>query len=209
MVKRFVVPALIACIAAASLAAQEADAGLFGRMTEVMSLAIEDPDYLAKALDISVEEAEQLQELQRSAREERRLAKAEIEVLRAQISRILVENDPDLAEVEKLLREALEWELASRMTEIRTDVRMREILGDRQWARFVRSERLLEELQSMRWRELAQDQLRHLQDEFLEREKDFVLDRLESIRRRMDPEDRELRRRIEELERELSRRGRR
>jgi hypothetical protein len=100
-------------------------------------------------------------------------------------------------------------ELESRMTEIRTDVKMRSILGDRRWARFVRSERLLDELDSMRWRELAHDQLERLQDEFLEREKDFVLDRLESIRRRMDPQDGDLRRRIEDLERELSRRGKR
>lgn len=85
-------------------------------------------------LDVSEDELSSITETQEKYSASRRIPQAEIEVLRAQISRELLADQPDLRDVENLIRESLEYELEIRMAQIIRELEMQEILGPRRWA---------------------------------------------------------------------------
>ncbi len=85
-------------------------------------------------LRFSEEEIEAINEVQNRFVESRRIPTAELEVLRAQISREMVEQNPDLEEIEDLIRQGIEFEIQLRMAEIRRGIELQEILGQRRWA---------------------------------------------------------------------------
>ena len=59
-----------------------------------------------------------------------REARLEIDVLRAQLRKLLYVEQVDMREVERLVRQSLEWELKERMAQIRRQVELRKLLGD-------------------------------------------------------------------------------
>jgi hypothetical protein len=83
----------------------------------------------------------------------------EIDVLRAQLRKLLFEEQVNMQEVERMLRQSLEWELKQRMAQIRRQVELRELLGDTKYARMsqaIEKRRLMQEQQERRLREEAQ-----------------------------------------------------
>lgn len=72
-------------------------------------------------------------------------ARAELNVLRAQVTRELVREEPNRAEVERLLRASLEWELTLRLAEIDRQLAIREVVGNLRWSRLARTARELRE----------------------------------------------------------------
>jgi len=66
-------------------------------------------------------------------------ARLEIDVLRAQLRKLLFaeEQKVEMREVERLLRSSLEWELKERMAQVRRQVELRRILGDRRYAHII------------------------------------------------------------------------
>jgi hypothetical protein len=85
-------------------------------------------------LRFSEDEIQAVTEVQERYAEARRIPLAELEVLRARITREMVNDDPDLREIEELIREGMEFEIRIRMAEIRREVEMQEIIGQRRWA---------------------------------------------------------------------------
>ena len=78
-----------------------------------------------------------------------REARLEIDILRAQLKKLLFQEQVNMREVERLLRQSLDWELKERMAQIRRQVELREPLGDGRYARLIdaveRRRRTLEE----------------------------------------------------------------
>lgn len=64
-------------------------------------------------------------------------ARLEVDVLKAQLRKLLFAEKVDMREVERLLRAGLEWELKERMAQVRRQVELRRILGDRRYARLL------------------------------------------------------------------------
>jgi hypothetical protein len=77
-----------------------------------------------------------------------REARLEIGVLKAQLRKLLFAENVDMGEVERLLRAGLEWELKERMAQVRRQVELRRILGDRRYARL--SEQVRERVRRQR-----------------------------------------------------------
>jgi hypothetical protein len=70
-----------------------------------------------------------------------REARLEVDLLKAQLRKLLFAENVQMPEVERLLRASLEWELKERMAQIRRQVELRRILGDRRYARLTQQVR--------------------------------------------------------------------
>ena len=118
----------------------------------------DDPQLLER-LDLSREEAQKIREIFEQTEREIREARLEIDVIRAQLRKLLFEEQVDMRQVERMLRQSLDWELKERMAQIRRQVEMRELLGDAKYARMVQAverRRALQEEQERRLREEAE-----------------------------------------------------
>jgi septal ring factor EnvC (AmiA/AmiB activator) len=62
-------------------------------------------------------------------------SRLEIEVLKAQLKKVLFQDPVDMNEVERLLRASLDWEYKLRLAQITRQVEVRQVLGDRKYAR--------------------------------------------------------------------------
>ncbi len=68
-----------------------------------------------------------------------REARAEIDVLKAELRRLLLREPVDMEQVEKQLRASLEWEYRLRLAQIRRQVDLRRLLGDETYARLMQA----------------------------------------------------------------------
>jgi hypothetical protein len=115
----------------------------------------DNPEVL-KRLDLNEQEVQKIREIFEETEKEIRQAHLEIDVLRAQLRKLLFEDQVNMREVEGMLRQSLEWELKERMAQIRRHVELRELLGDAKYARMsqtIEKRRLLQEQQERRLRE--------------------------------------------------------
>ena len=113
---------------------------------------------LWERLDLDEQEVEKIREIFEETEKEIRQARLEIDVLRAQLRKLLFQEQVNMREVERMLRQSLEWELKERMAQIRRQVELRELLGDAKYARMsqtIEKRRLLQEQQERRLREEA------------------------------------------------------
>jgi hypothetical protein len=118
----------------------------------------DNPEVLER-LDLDEEEVERIREIFERTEREIREARLEIDVLRAQLRKILFEEQVNMREVERMLRQSLDWELKERMAQIRRQVELRELLGDAKYARMsqvLERRRLLQQEQERRSREEAE-----------------------------------------------------
>ncbi|GEM_PF-2762709 len=65
------------------------------------------------------------------------LAKAEMDIYRAELKKLLLNPDVNMKDVEKILRQSMEWELKMRLAQIKREVESRKLVGDKKWARLV------------------------------------------------------------------------
>jgi hypothetical protein len=130
---------------------------LFGLLAVGLSYAQDwDDPQLLERLDLSREEAEQIREIFEQTEREIREARLEIDVIRAQLRKLLFEEQVNMRDVERMLRQSLDWELKERMAQIRRQVELRELLGDAKYARMVQAverRRAMQEEQERRLRE--------------------------------------------------------
>ncbi len=80
-------------------------------------------------------------------------------MLKAQLRKLLFEEQVNMREVERMLRQSLEWELKERLAQIRRQVELRELLGDAKYARMsqaVERRRMQQGEQERRLREEAE-----------------------------------------------------
>jgi hypothetical protein len=118
----------------------------------------DNPEVLER-LDLDKQEVEKIGEIFERTEREIREARLEIEVLRAQLRKVLFAEQVNMREVERLLRQSLDWELKERMAQIRRQVELRELLGDTKYARMTQAmerRRLMQEQQERRLREEAE-----------------------------------------------------
>jgi len=118
----------------------------------------DNPEFLER-LDLEEEEVQKIREIFEETEREIRQARLEIDVLRAQLRKVLFEEQVNMREVERMLRQSLEWELKERMAQIRRQVELRELLGDAKYARMSQAmerRRMQQEEQERRLREEAE-----------------------------------------------------
>jgi hypothetical protein len=118
----------------------------------------DNPEFLER-LDLEEEEVQRIREIFEETEREIRQARLEIDVLRAQLRKVLFEEQVNMREVERMLRQSLEWELKERIAQIRRQVELRELLGDAKYARMSQAmerRRMQQEEQERRLREEAE-----------------------------------------------------
>ena len=98
----------------------------------------DNPEILER-LDLKEAEVQETQEIFEKTEREIREARLEIDVLRAQLRKLLFQEQVDMREVERLLRQSLDWEFKERMAQIRRQVELRELLGDAKYARMTQA----------------------------------------------------------------------
>jgi Spy/CpxP family protein refolding chaperone len=86
-------------------------------------------------LGLSRQEQQQVERLIRDYRETIQESRLELEVIKAQLRRLLFDRNVDMEEVKRLLRQSLEWEYKERLAQIELQVELRKLLSEEQYAR--------------------------------------------------------------------------
>jgi len=104
------------------------------------ALAAQEPysEGLLKDLGLENEAIEEIQEIQRESAADIRLKRAELEVRKAELARLLVDDDPSLRAIERNLRDTAGIEVEVRMLEIERELAIREVVGTDRWTRIAR-----------------------------------------------------------------------
>jgi hypothetical protein len=92
---------------------------------------------LLEHFGLDAEEIEELQDTRFELEQKIQMAQAEINVYKAELAKLLISNKPDMKQIERLLRESIEWEIQIRLANIRRELAYRQALGDKNYARFV------------------------------------------------------------------------
>jgi hypothetical protein len=90
-------------------------------------------------LGLSEEQIEQARAIVERTEKRVREARAEIDVLKAELRRLLLREPVDMAQVEKQLRASLEWEYRLRLAQISRQVELRRLLGDQAYGRLMQA----------------------------------------------------------------------
>ena len=120
MMRRWIVAVLLLAVAAA---------WAFGQAGEDLQVW--------RKLGLSEEQIDQARGILESTQKSVREARAEIDVLRAELRRLLLREPVDMGQVEKQLRASLEWEYRLRLAQISRQVQLRRLLGDRDYTRLM------------------------------------------------------------------------
>ncbi len=86
------------------------------------------------ASPLTGQEREQVRAITEETARAVREAQAEIQILKARLNKELLQEQVDMNAVERLVRQAMEWEVKARLARIRREVEIRKLLGDRRWA---------------------------------------------------------------------------
>jgi hypothetical protein len=73
-------------------------------------------------------------------------SQADVKVAEATVERLLVEAQPDMAQVEKALRAGYEAQLKARLARIKAEVEVRQAIGDKKWVVLRKFARTLKDL---------------------------------------------------------------
>jgi len=96
-----------------------------------------DNPQVLKRLELGEEEMENIRGVFEQTEKEIREARLEIDILKAQLRKLLFQQQVNMREIERLLRDSLEWEMKERMAQIQRQVQLRTILGDAKYARLM------------------------------------------------------------------------
>ena len=88
---------------------------------------------LVKRFGLTEQQAEKFVAIYADSAIELAKARAEVNVQKALLARLLLDVDVSEREVEKVLRQALEAEVQVRMIQIRRELAARRLIGDRRW----------------------------------------------------------------------------
>lgn len=87
-----------------------------------------------KRLNLTDQQMEQVTKTVAQARPDLDRARAELKVVQAQLARLLLEDNPAKADIEKLVRQAQEWEFKIKMLKIDQSLKLRSVVGKDKWA---------------------------------------------------------------------------
>ncbi len=96
------------------------------------------PEQLLEELDVDESDREEIRAVQEETRKLKEETELEINLIRAQLARLLYYPDPDMREVEKQLDRSSELRLEMEKAQIRAYVRIRQILGEETWEDMLR-----------------------------------------------------------------------
>lgn len=88
-------------------------------------------------IGMSQEQITMVLRLQQEAQQRMQIANAELGVLKAQLTRELVNEHPDMNKVEKILEETLKYRLQNEMDTIKLRVRLKEEVGEENWRKIL------------------------------------------------------------------------
>jgi hypothetical protein len=109
---------------------------------------------LVKRLGLTNQQAEQFVAIYADSAADLAKARAEINVQKAVLAKLLLDVNVNDREVEKVLRQAMEAELQARLVQIRRELAARKLIGDRRW---IQLRELLRRLKAQKAREAARD----------------------------------------------------
>jgi hypothetical protein len=89
--------------------------------------------------DIKAKELDQIDKILESNEETISKARAEIQILQAKVTRLLLEKEPSLDQIKALVKDSLDWELQVRMAQIERQIAIRKVIGEERWARVVKA----------------------------------------------------------------------
>lgn len=98
------------------------------------SLAAQDVRQDLKRLELTEAQMQQVAEIVRVSQPDLDKARAEAKVVQAQLARLLLEDNPSKTEIEKLVRQGLEWDYKAKMLRIDRSLKLRAIVGKDRWA---------------------------------------------------------------------------
>lgn len=175
---------------------------MFGTIFTVSSQQLSSPPYTQRALELlglDESEIDQILEIQETSASDIRRLNAELEIRKAELARLLLDEEPNMRLVERNLRSTADVEVEIRMTEIRREVEIRKIVGTDRWARIVQALRQRREELARETGEIANEQIRALQRTITEKQREIA----ELIRSgRSALTDEEVRRQFLELQRQ-------
>jgi hypothetical protein len=109
---------------------------LFGSMTAAQ--AIDNAEALKK-FGLNEEEIERVMEIQNEMDRIIQETRIELNLLKAQLEKLLFDVNVDMQKVERILRESIEWKLKSELAEIKRRIEIRKIFGEQRWQKFLRA----------------------------------------------------------------------
>ena len=66
-------------------------------------------------------------------------SRVELNLVKAQLEKLLFDIDVDMNSVERLLRRSIDWKLKSELAEIKRRVEIRKLFGEERWSKFLRA----------------------------------------------------------------------
>jgi hypothetical protein len=128
---------------------------------------------------------------------------AELNIKKAELARLLLDDDPNERQIERVLRESAEIEVELRMLEIRRELAIRDIVGTERWTAILRNLRNRPNVSSSPTALEVLERIQSIQSEFRNRQSQLI----ERLRTGNNPELAEAitdqLRRIEQQYREL------
>lgn len=155
--------------------------------------------YTQRALELlglTPDEISEVLQIQEGATTELRRYQADQEIKKAELARLLINENPNMRLVERNLRETANIEVEIRMVEIRREFAIREIVGTDRWARIVQTLRARRDQVATDAADAASTQLRQLQQTIAEKQRQLT-ELLQNSRETASNE--ELRRQFQEL----------
>lgn len=87
-----------------------------------------------KRLDLTPDQTKELVKIIRDSQAELEKDRAEIKVAQAQLSRLLLDENPNRGDLEKQVRIATEWDFKVKMLRIDRSLKIRALVGKDKWA---------------------------------------------------------------------------
>ena len=94
-------------------------------------------------LDLTEEQKQEIAEIDSREDQIIRESQVELNIYKAQLQKLLLGPDPNMREVERILKETTEWKLKSELAEIRRRVEIRKVMGEEKWSQFLQSMRMM------------------------------------------------------------------
>ena len=96
---------------------------------------------VVRFLELNEEEVEELENLQYERQQIIGEAQVELNLIKAQLEKLLFPADANLREIERNMEESLRWKLKTEMANITLRVEARKLLGEERWRKFLRLQR--------------------------------------------------------------------
>ncbi|MBN2545859.1 MAG: hypothetical protein JXB50_08685, partial [Spirochaetes bacterium] len=90
-----------------------------------------------KKLGLTDIEISQIEDINLKYNREKQQIYAELNLYKAKIEKELVASEVNLNEVEKILKESLEWKLKAEMLEIKKRIEIRKFIGEEKWQKIT------------------------------------------------------------------------